>query len=206
MNFGPVCVRFLWFFLTWCISLGVLRILYCMDEEMHGYAWREWFRVGSSSWLLCVLFLCTKAVNAQAVIFFCYGMFVIYLCSAMTMDIMMKMISDILHIIGFAAGGVLLWNESPELIFVGELAAFVVLQCVVFSKMYGVADVAAFCLCAMFLTGLGNGVEVYVQHMVLTFGMLGIVQGFKGNIARNGNLKLPVGLLPYIAVAFFLII
>ena len=48
--------------------------------------------------------------------------------------------------------------------------------------------------------------ETYLLHMGLTFSILGVVQLFRGNISRRGNLKEPVALVPYVAVSFFVII
>ncbi len=85
-----------------------------------------------------------------------------------------------------------------------SLMGFTALQELVFARCYGRADCHAFCVCALMLSVRGQGFAGYVFHMAIVFGGLTLVQLLRGNIARNGQLRKPVSLVPYIAVVFWL--
>lgn len=87
--------------------------------------------------------------------------------------------------------------------FVLPLMGFVLLQYLWFSRFYGRADCHAFCVCAAMLAACGYGYADYLTHMAVVFGSLSVIQFCRGNIARNGRLKKPVALVPYIAAAFW---
>ena len=86
------------------------------------------------------------------------------------------------------------------------LLFFICLQQFLFSRMYGRADCHAFSVCALHLASLGVGLRGYLEQMLLAFLFLAIFQFFRKNIADNGNLKRPVPFLPYITLAFFLVV
>lgn len=86
------------------------------------------------------------------------------------------------------------WSDMPW----GELVFFVLLQQFFFAKFYGRADCHAFSVCAGLLFALECGLKDYLIHMLLVFGMLLLFQSVKGNVQRNGQLKKPVALIPYI--------
>lgn len=113
--------------------------------------------------------------------------------------------------IGGAAAGLLLWAElrgAPAAVsnVLPELFAFCVIQIVLFGRLYGRADCYAFCVCAGALAGLGLGFMEFLQHMILAFLLLTVVQAFRKNISLKGNLKKPVPFLPYITTAFYLLL
>ncbi|MCM1101958.1 MAG: hypothetical protein NC079_09580 [Clostridium sp.] len=83
------------------------------------------------------------------------------------------------------------------------LIGFVLLQHLWFSRFYGRADCHAFCVCAVMLAACGYGYADYLTHMAVVFGSLSVIQFCRGNIARNGQLKKPVALVPYITVGFW---
>jgi len=88
-----------------------------------------------------------------------------------------------------------------------ELAGFLffcLLQEVFFCRFYGRADCHAFVLCAMILFGKGMGMKECLVHMLLAFSGLAVVQLFRKNINKEGNLKQPVAFLPYITASFWL--
>ena len=76
-----------------------------------------------------------------------------------------------------------------------ELVLFALIQVLLFGRMYGEADVMCFLICALSL--IEKGMFIWVCHMALSFFLLGIVQGWKRNIAANGNLKKEVPFFPY---------
>lgn len=82
---------------------------------------------------------------------------------------------------------------------------FCLLQKFYFSKKYGMADCHAFCCCSLFLCAGGGGLWEYLIHMLLSFGILGMIQFLRHNINSKGNLKEPVPFIPYIGLAFILL-
>lgn len=84
-----------------------------------------------------------------------------------------------------------------------ELIVFGLLQGVLFRKMYGEADIMCFLLCALSMAE--RGIFIWTCHMGISFLLLGVMQGVKGNIAGDGNLKTPVAFFPYMAVAYVLV-
>lgn len=113
--------------------------------------------------------------------------------------------------IGGTAAGLLLWVESrgvPAAVsnVLPELLVFSVIQIVLFGRLYGRADCYAFCVCAGAFAGLGLGFTEFLQHMILAFLLLTVVQAFRKNISLKGNLKKPVPFLPYITTAFYLLL
>ena len=84
-----------------------------------------------------------------------------------------------------------------------ELIVFGGIQAGIFRRMYGEADTMGFLICALSL--LEGGLWIWTLHMAITFLCLGIVQGWKHNIRKDGNLKVPVPLFPYMAAAYVLV-
>lgn len=109
------------------------------------------------------------------------------------------------------AAGLLLFVEIRRDIGIAdsvlsELLAFCIIQIVLFGQLYGRADCYAFCVCAGAEVGLGMGIVGFLEHMILAFLLLTVVQAFRKNISRKGNLKKPVPFLPYITTAFYLLL
>lgn len=100
----------------------------------------------------------------------------------------------------FLAGG----RERKEML--AGLAVFAGLQLIVFARMYGKADCYAFCVCAVAEAAAGIGLFGYLMHMLLSFAFLAVVQGARRNIGKDGNLKTPVAFLPYITLAFLILL
>ncbi len=115
--------------------------------------------------------------------------------------------------IGGAAGGILLcrsvtmyrtwvWNKECLL----SLAIYIFLQEMLFAKMYGRADCHAFVVCAVVECAFGMKLREYLWQMLFAFGGLAVVQAFRHNINRKGNLKEPVAFLPYVTFSFWTIL
>ena len=85
------------------------------------------------------------------------------------------------------------------------LAAFCVLQLLLFARLYGLADCYAFCVCALVECAYGAGMREYLMHMLLAVVLLLPIQAVKRNLNRYGNLKKPVPFLPYITISFYLV-
>ena len=103
------------------------------------------------------------------------------------------------------AAGILLMTGSKDFTLgeAAELGAFVLLQLLFFSRMYGKADSYAFSVCATAEAAFGLGLKGYLIHMLAAFCLLALIQGMCRNIDKHGNLKHPVPFLPYITLAFF---
>lgn len=86
----------------------------------------------------------------------------------------------------------------------GGLLLFVGLQLLLRGRIYGCADSYAFCVCALAGTALGISAAGYLTHMLLAYLILFVVQLFRRNLNRKGNLREPVPFLPYITAAFWI--
>ncbi len=127
------------------------------------------------------------------------GMLAAYLLTASITDIQTYEVYDFLAFITALAGiGILIRNHPGSSI--PELLIFIVIQGFLFMSMYGRADGYAFIVCALFESRFGRGLLTYLFHMGLAFLLLGIVQGFLGNVSCKGNLKKSVAFLPYISI------
>ena len=130
------------------------------------------------------------------------GCLAAYLLAASIQDIQCFEVYDVLHILALPPGIVWLVGAEPEKLF--SLLLFALLQFGIFMRMYGAGDGYAFCVCAVYECRFGNGMITYLLHMASVFLMLAIVQGWKRNIARSGNLRRAVPLMPYIAATVWL--
>lgn len=104
-------------------------------------------------------------------------------------------------------GDALLWISRAETIgYSGlpELIIFCLLQQFFFSKMYGRADCHGFCIAAITLFCLGGELWDYLMLMLYAFLLLFVVQAFRRNINKQGNLKQPVAFIPYLTTVFLL--
>lgn len=87
-----------------------------------------------------------------------------------------------------------------------ELLVYLILQEVLFARFYGRADVRAFQAFAMDLAARGFGIRYALYHMFFAFFLLTLVQVFRKNIDRSGNLKRPVAFIPFITIGFLCLI
>ncbi len=92
-------------------------------------------------------------------------------------------------------------SQLPRLVV---LLFYCILQECFFCKFYGRADCHAFVICALAAFGMGMDLLDCLVHMLLAFVGLAVVQLFRGNVNRKGNLKHPVAFLPYITIFFWL--
>ena len=87
-----------------------------------------------------------------------------------------------------------------------SLVVYVLVQLVVFGRMYGRADSYAFCVCAVAEAAGGMDIMGMLVHMFLAYSILVPVQAWHRNIDKKGNLIRPVPFLPYIAIAFWAVL
>ena len=114
-------------------------------------------------------------------------------------DHYIQLIPDMVYVPGIAGGILWLIYYNPGADIVINLLVFVVIQMVIFSRLYGGSDCLAYILCAVYLAGGGKNLTDYLLFMLLTVGIELIDQIRKYNIEK-GRLKQPVALIPYIAV------
>lgn len=134
----------------------------------------------------------------------CLSVFIAYLITAAIIDWQTKTVHDFLHVIAVLAGGLLMLYSQPGWGVARDYIIFLLIQLIIFRKMYGGADSITFCVCALFQAAVGRVLLDYVLHMGATFLILICVQASRRNFNRKGNLKEPVALVPYIAATAWL--
>ncbi len=160
-----------------------------------------------------MLFYCV-AVGGWIEIFLSYwewygqlacGVLATYLLVASIQDSQTCEVYDFLHILAVPAGAAFI-VAAPSGERILSLVIFAVIQLGIFMRMYGAGDGLVFLVCAIYESRFGKGLSTYLLHMAAAFAALSVVQGFRHNINKKGNLKKPVAFVPYIAatVWFFL--
>lgn len=120
-------------------------------------------------------------------------------------DHYIQLIPDMVYVPGIAGGILWLIYYNPGADIVINLLVFVVIQMVIFSRLYGGSDCIAYCICALYLAGTGGGLLEDLLFMLLTVGIEAVVQIVHHNLDfRHGRLIRPVALIPYMAVSMLL--
>ena len=99
-------------------------------------------------------------------------------------------------------------TDVPGNLFIRQLGSFIIfvmLQHFLFEKMYGKADCYAFCICALAESIYGGGLFLFLLHMLIAVMLMAIVQIYRKNLMWNGKLRKPGAFIPYIVVAFWII-
>ncbi len=206
MNFGHVCGNSWWLVSGIAMSAVVLWIIHRKDPEFRSC---ETGKIRETFLVLCNIMLLIMPMEISEEPWYVQGCFLgmfVYLMVAGVMDYQLQMVSDFLHGIGLLSCVMMVFCNQAGQKNWWSLIMFCMIQYLVFRHMYGAADVAVFMICALFFTAEGRDMEAYLLHMAIAFFLLGIVQAFRGNISKQGNLKVPVALVPYIAISFFVII
>ncbi len=110
------------------------------------------------------------------------------LLTACVMDCLSGEVYNFIWWIGGAAAALLLCRRGISVGRLFALGCFCLLQLTIFAKMYGKADCYAFCVCALTLAAAGWGFPEFLFQMILAFGILAVVQLFRRNIDKVGNL------------------
>ena len=121
-------------------------------------------------------------------------------------DHYIQLIPDIIYAPGLAGGILWLIYDNPGVHIIINLIVFASIQILIFRRLYGESDCLAYILCAVYLAGSGWGKKLtdYLLFMLLTVIIELVDQIRKKNILKNGRLKRPVPLIPYIAGAMLL--
>lgn len=206
MNCEHVCADVVWIGMVAGGPGVLLRRLHFLDEDLSKVSIRQIYRLWLIYSLVTSVILLPHIKAGTGVVRVAYGLLAGYFILCSVMDTVLEMVFDFFHYIGLLGGCLLLVSSHPVPGTIMDLLLFVGIQWVWFRKMYGPADVAAFMVCAVYLAAEDRGMEGYLLHMAVTFLLLGVIQGCKGNVSNKGNLKRPVALLPYITIGFFIII
>ena len=80
---------------------------------------------------------------------------------------------------------------------------FVLLQQILFARMYGRADCHAFSACALAGCAWQGNLLWFLVHMLLALTLLATVQLCRRNVTPDGKLRVPKPFIPYIVVTFW---
>ena len=155
---------------------------------------------------VCSLFACAvAAIGGEEGYYLCVLLLSIVsggLLAAGVMDVETHLIYDFVWwISGTAALLLLLFSENARVLW-WDIMSFIVLQHLLFGRLYGRADCHAFCVCALAEGAFGMTMQDYLVHMLIAIGILSAVQLAGGNVTGDDRLKVPVPFLPYITVSF----
>ncbi len=206
MSYIPDCGNWIWVLGVICCSGAVLYAFVWVDEDWKNCD-REWLW---SVWTVVVVIGCLgfqgRVQNATHLEKVCWMGMAVYLIVGTVMDCILCQVNDVLQYLGVLGGCVFLWCREAQPTIGLSLLLFVLIQHFLFRKLYGGADTMAFLICSLFLAGLGGETEQYLWHMTLSYIFMGVVQVFSGNITKQGRLREPVPMVPYIAFGFLLLI
>lgn len=205
MNFGPVFAKVSLAIAIYGGAAGLLRLFYEIDDELKSCG-KE--RVRKSrifySTMVCVPLFIKMSMTHPAV-WISIWLLGVYLAVASATDALIYQVYDILQYVGVLGGGIWLWLQCPSQSQGISLLLFAAVQYLVFMRMYGKADGMGYCICALYLSGKGLGLDGYLYQMLAGFLILTVVQLVKRNVSDNGKLKQAVALYPYITCGFMVL-
>ena len=124
------------------------------------------------------------------------------LMAAWIMDVETHLIYNFVwYICGFAAVLLLLLSGNVPAVW-RDILCFILLQEILFARMYGRADCHGFCVCALTQGAYCMKMYDYLIQMLIAFILLTAVQLIRRNVTGDGRLKKPVPFLPYIVISF----
>lgn len=198
MSCVPGFDELMWVLGLFVFSAAFLYGLLCVDNQLQlcdkERIWMLWLAACLAA--APGFYICVEKMRTFPK--FCFLALAIYLVVSSVTDILLCQVHDVLQYFGAMNGVALLLYRMPEPKMGVSLVVFTLIQYFLFLKMYGGADGMAFLICALYLASLGKGLESYLFHMALCYLLLAVVQGLRKNINKQGNLKEPVALLPYI--------
>lgn len=181
------------------LTLAVLWLITKSDQEHGLQADREAVEILSVGGCMGAGYIASHHRQEQPVFLAVYLILAVYLTVCVITDRKTCKIYDFLQLPASMAGAILcMARPLPAGAGVG-LILFALLQYFLFGRMYGQGDVMAFQVCSLYIIGEGGDFQALLLHMALSFAILGVIQLFRKNIDRRGNLKTPVPFLPYIA-------
>lgn len=217
MNCVPVCVKTIIRMLVCSVVIcGTLAaeflVAWRYDKE-----WRNTWKLAEKRriayfeivMVLCSIYVCPVIRRENSIVLYMIGIILGSLLMAAITDYYTCQVYCFVWWVAGVALCVLLFIKHKCGILVADvsqLAIFCLLQELLFGKMYGRADCHAFCVSALLLWCLGGDIKIFLMHMAVSFLLLAIVQAFRKNINRRGNLKQPVAFVPYIVFALCLLL
>lgn len=181
------------------LTLAILWMITKLDRG-HGLQ-ADWEAVGILCAGCCMGagYIACHHRQEQPVILAGYLILAVYLTVCAITDRKTCKIYDFLQLPASMAGAILCMARPRPPGAGIALILFALLQYFLFGRMYGQGDVMVFQVCSLYIIGEGGDFQTLLLHMALSFAMLGVIQLFRKNIDRRGNLKTPVPFLPYIA-------
>lgn len=181
------------------LTLAVLWLITKSDQEHGLRADREAVEILSVGCCMGAGYIASHHRQEQPIILAGYLILAVYLTVCVVTDRKTCKIYDFLQLPASMAGAILcMARPLPAGAGLG-LILFALLQYFLFGRLYGQGDVMAFQVCSLYIIGEGGDFQTLLLHMALSFAILGVIQLFRKNIDRRGNLKTPVPFLPYIA-------
>ena len=128
------------------------------------------------------------------------------LLAAWVMDVETHLIYNyVWYLSGFAALSLLIFSGNFKEVWL-DILCFILLQQLLFGRMYGRADCHAFSVCALAQGAFGMNMQEYLLQMLIAFLLLAAVQLVKSNVTGEGRLKISIPFLPYITVSFWILL
>lgn len=185
-------------------AAGMVMLFQGIDEELKECSgkrlWRNWLYYGGII-SIALVFVSPYSFGVEWVALVLLG---IYLLVCTVTDALLCQVYDVMQYLGVLGGVIWLIVQSPEPGIGFSLIFFALIQYLVLIRMYGKADGMGYCICSLYLAGAGVDIEGYLYHMMVSFCLLALMQGVRGNISRKGNLKKAVALYPYISLGFLI--
>ena len=205
MNFGLVFAKIALGIGIYAGAAGLLWVFRRVDEELKNCGeksiHKNWFIYST---LVCIPMLIALS-DMHPAPWFCIGILGVYLAVSSVTDALIFQVYDVLQYMGVIGGGILLGYQNPDAGKGVSLLVFAAIQYLLFMRLYGKADGMGYCICALYLSGKGYGLEGYLYHMLIGFFLLTLVQLLRGNITCKGNLQQPIALFPYITIGFLIL-
>ena len=161
------------------------------------------FGIGASSLLVCGVSAADAPQTNYYLRILLLGIVSGGLLAAWIMDVETHLIYDFVWWISGTAAVLLLILSGNAWILRWDLTSFIVLQHLLFGRLYGRADCHAICVCALVEGAFAMRMQDYLIHMLMALGILTVVQWYWGNVTADGRLKEAVPFLPYITVSFW---
>ncbi len=183
---------------------GIMKLFQWVDEELQNCCkkslWSIWFCYAG----IIAISLMLTDIPPFGLTWIGLLLLGIYLLVCTVTDSLLYQVYDVMQYLGILGGGIWLIGQKTEPRIGFSLIFYALLQYLVLIRMYGKADGMGYSICSLYLAGAGMDIEGYLYHMFISFCLLAVVQGIKGNVARKGNLKRAVALYPYISVGFLI--
>ena len=191
------------------VALGVFLIGKC-DEPLplKANSWL-WILAGAAAELAGIMAFAGDDPGFEKLLWAVIGGSLLLACVT---DSLLYQVYNFTWWISLAAALALLWCRRNVLMeggficfdALGGLLLFVGIQLLLRGHIYGRADSYAFCVCALAETAFGLSAAGFLTHMLFAYLLLFVVQLFRRNLNRKGNLREPVPFMPYITAAFWM--